>query len=84
MRPLHPLPQRRYGWVYEPRAGIKELLRSLTDPSAAVFLTLWSENTAGVANEEMDKLSQAINGPAAHTAPVRVVCVCGGGAVSPL
>lgn len=62
--------QRRYGWVYEPREGVKELLRSLVDPNAGVFVTLWSENSLGVANEVMDKLMQEIGGPPAHTAPV--------------
>ncbi len=64
--------QRRYGWLYEPREGVKELLRGLLDPSLGVFVTLWSENSTSVANEVMEKLTQEVGGPAAHTQPLGV------------
>jgi hypothetical protein len=63
---------RKFGWVYEPREGVKELLRSLVDPNVPVFVTLWSENGLAVASEVMDKLAQEIGGPPAHTQPVSV------------
>jgi hypothetical protein len=60
---------------------MKELLKSLVDPSVGgVYVTLWSENSLGVANEIMEKLAQEISGPAAHTPPVRrrraLSCAC--------
>ena len=68
--PPRPQSQRRFGWVYEPREGMRELLKALLDPSAGVYLTLWSENSTGVAGEILDKLMQALSAPAAHTPPV--------------
>jgi hypothetical protein len=49
---------------------VKELLRFLTDPSAGVYVTLWSESSVNVANEVAEKLMTAIGGPAAHTPPL--------------
>jgi len=48
---------RRYGYRLELREGARELLRDL-QPGAplGVWLTLWSENTQPVAQEEVDKL----------------------------
>ena len=63
-------PQRRYGYTLQPRDGLVDLLRFLVDPNSGVFVTLWSENSSAVAQEEMEKLMQAISGPAAHTPPL--------------
>lgn len=67
---------RKYGWVYEPRDGIKDLLRSLVDPNVPVFVTLWSENGGAVAAEIMEKLAQDIGGPPAHSQPVSMNVKC--------
>ena len=48
---------RRYGYVYEPREGARELLRELQPQGAlGVWLTLWSEHGQAVAQEEAEKL----------------------------
>jgi len=70
---VHRSYHRKYGWVYEPREGIKDLLRSLVDPNVPVFVTLWSENGGAVAAEIMDKLSQEIGGAPAHAQPVSIL-----------
>ena len=51
---------------------MRDLLKSLLDPNAGVYLTLWSENGTAVAGEVMEKLMHAISGPAAHTAPLGI------------
>ena len=70
---VRPLEQRRYGWVYEPREGMRDLLKTLLDPNMGVYLTLWSENSSSVAGEIMEKLMHSLSAPAAHTPPVRVL-----------
>lgn len=64
--------QRSYGWLYEPRAGLKDLLRHLVDPSNPVMVTLWSENNSNVAAEMTEKLMHEVGGPPAHTPPLSV------------
>ena len=60
----------RFGFVYRPREGAVELLRELLNPANCVWLTLWSENDAAVANEISEKLFAALSGPPAHTQPL--------------
>jgi hypothetical protein len=61
---------RKFGWVYEPREGAKELLKALLDPNLGVWLTLWSENGMSVANEVTEKLFQELGGSPANTQPL--------------
>jgi len=61
---------RKFGWVYEPRVGAKELLKALLDPNLGVWLTLWSENGMSVANEVTEKLFQELGGSPANTQPL--------------
>lgn len=61
---------RRLGYVVEPRPGMLELLRALMDPSSGMSVTLWSSSPSAVAQEIQEKLTIALAGPAAHTAPL--------------
>ncbi len=64
--------QRRYGWVFIPREGMVDLLKTLLDPNFGAHVTLWSENNTAVAGDIMEKLMHAISAPPAHTAPLGI------------
>jgi hypothetical protein len=63
-------PQSRYGWRFQPRDGVKDLLRSLTSPDSPTFVAMWSEHNSGGAMEVIEKLSVEIGGPPVHTNPL--------------
>lgn len=67
---------RRYGWVFEARDGVKDLIRFLTDGNTGTFLTMWSTLSSATANDIIMKLSNLVGGPAVHTPPVSIAHFC--------